>query len=78
MVDQCAHQSYVSEDIVQKLGLKKEKTDVTIEGLNGIQGKVKWKVNLKLKLCNNRIINTYQQSFKNKQDSENAEKIMKL
>ena len=59
LIDQCAHRSYVSEDLVQKLGLKKMYTNVTFEGVNGVQGKVKSKVNLKIKLCDNRIIDTY-------------------
>lgn len=34
-------------------------TDVTFQGINGVQGKVKSKVNLKMKLQDHRVLNTY-------------------
>ncbi|KAL5283108.1 hypothetical protein ACFFRR_005820 [Megaselia abdita] len=50
MVDLCAERSYISEVLVQTLGLKKRKTDVNILGINGISSKSSSSVQLKLKL----------------------------
>lgn len=50
LVDLCAESSYVCEDLVQKLRLKKLKTKVIISGINGISGKATSFVELVIKL----------------------------
>jgi hypothetical protein len=41
MLDECSSRTYVREDVVQKLGLKKHGCHVKVKGINGISGNVK-------------------------------------
>lgn len=53
LVDLCAERSYVSENIVQTLKLRKHKTEVLIAGINGIRGKCNAFVKLVIMLDDN-------------------------
>lgn len=52
LVDQCSQSSYITEEMVQLLGLKKCPTNVTITGFSGNSGVAKSMVKLQLKLAN--------------------------
>lgn len=55
LIDNCAERTYVSEDIVQKLGLRKYKTNIIIKGINDILDTAKSYVNLSIKLDDPKI-----------------------
>lgn len=55
LVDMCAERTYICQDLVQKIKLKRYKTDVQILGVNGITGKSKAYVNLIIALKDEKI-----------------------
>ena len=59
LIDQCSQSSYITEDLAQKLSLHKKKTNVKIMWVGGaIAGKSQWIVNLKIKINDQKIIQT--------------------
>lgn len=56
LVDLCAERTYVTENIAQKLKLKRQRINIKVSGINGMVGKVSACTTLRLKLNENEVI----------------------
>jgi len=55
LIDSCAERTYISTDVVQKLGLKQYKTNIIIKGLNNITDSAKKYVKLQIQVPDPKI-----------------------